>query len=67
MYSEIGKNEPIFTIGIAAKRLELSVPTLRMYERAGLLIPFRTETGRRIHSQEDIERVACIKLPHLWC
>ncbi len=58
---ETDNNEPVFTIGIAAKKLGISVPSMRMYEHEGLLLPFRTDTGRRIYSQEDILRVDRIK------
>ncbi|RKY87014.1 MerR family transcriptional regulator [candidate division KSB1 bacterium] len=54
-------NEPIYSIGIAAKKLKISVPALRVYEREGLLIPHRTETGRRIYSHKDIERIGIIR------
>ncbi len=61
MSLEPGKNEPIYTIGIAAKRLGISVSTLRMYEREGLLIPYKTDTKRRVYSQQDIEWINKIK------
>lgn len=54
-------NDPIFTISSAAKILDISVHTLRMYEREGLIIPFRKESNQRLYSQKDIERVQCIK------
>ncbi len=47
--------EPVYKIGEAAKRIGVSVPTLRMYENAGLIIPFRTETNRRFYSSHDIK------------
>jgi len=43
---EIDYTEPAFTIGIVAQKLGISVPTVRMYEKAGLIIPFRTTTER---------------------
>ncbi|NOY57592.1 MAG: MerR family transcriptional regulator [Calditrichaeota bacterium] len=54
-------NEPIFTIGIAAKKLGVSVPTLRMYEHAGLILPYRNKTGRRIYSIADLMRIGFIR------
>ena len=54
-------NEPIYSIGIAAKKLKVSIPALRVYEREGLLIPYRTETGRRIYSHNDIEKISTIR------
>ncbi|MBN2413948.1 MerR family transcriptional regulator [candidate division KSB1 bacterium] len=47
-------NEPVFKIGEAARQLRVAVPTIRMYEKAGLIIPFRTKTGRRMYSSHDI-------------
>jgi MerR family transcriptional regulator, heat shock protein HspR len=54
-------NDPIFTISNAAKILQISVHTLRMYEREGLLLPFRKESNQRLYSHKDIERVRCIQ------
>ena len=54
-------NEPIYTISTAAKLLDISVYTLRMYEREGLIIPFRKDSNQRLYSELDIERVKCIK------
>ena len=54
-------NEPIYTISTAAKLLGSSVYTLRMYEREGLIIPFRKESNQRLYSEQDLERVRCIQ------
>jgi MerR family transcriptional regulator/heat shock protein HspR len=58
---EISKFEPLFTIGLAAERLGISVMTLRMYEQRGLILPHRTESGRRHYSVHDLELVLCIR------
>ena len=50
-------NEPVFTIGLVAQKLGISVPTVRMYEKAGLIIPFRTPTERRLYSFADLDRI----------
>lgn len=52
---------PLFTIGTAARMLGISVHTLRMYERDGLIIPFKAESNHRLYSVADLERVACIR------
>ena len=57
----IDSNNPIYTISNAAKLLDISVHTLRMYEREGLLIPFRKNSNQRLYSDKDLERVKCIK------
>ncbi|HVO73078.1 MAG TPA: MerR family transcriptional regulator [Ignavibacteriaceae bacterium] len=60
--AEDGKEElPIFPISAAARILNVSVHTLRMYEREGLIIPFKKSTGHRLYSQADIERLKCIR------
>ncbi len=55
------ENEPIYTIGIAARKMNVAVPTLRMYEREGLILPHRTSTGRRIYSNNDMMWIDCIR------
>ena len=37
--TEIDEIELVFTIGVAANTLNVAVPKLRMYEKAGLIIP----------------------------
>ena len=61
MTIKLNENEPIFTIGVAAKKMNVAVPTLRMYEKAGLIIPYRNETDRRMYSIADLKRVSFIK------
>ncbi|NQV15922.1 MerR family transcriptional regulator [bacterium] len=56
------KSRPVFTIGVAADLIGVSVHTLRMYENEGLILPRRTETKRRLYSQIDIERLQCIRV-----
>jgi MerR family transcriptional regulator/heat shock protein HspR len=53
--------EPIYTPGVAAKKLGISTHTLRLYEAEGLIIPFRTDTGRRLYSDLDLEKVKNIR------
>jgi MerR family transcriptional regulator/heat shock protein HspR len=54
-------DDPLFPISVAAKLLKISVHTLRMYEREGLIIPFKKETNHRLYSRSDIERLSCIR------
>ena len=49
-------------IGDVAKRLELNAKTIRYYEEMGLLSePERTESGYRLYSEADVERLRFIK------
>ena len=54
-------NNPKYTISNAANLLDISVHTMRMYEREGLVIPFKKESGQRLYSDNDIERITCIR------
>lgn len=54
-------NEPVYTISIAAKKLGVSVHSLRLYEREGLIRPFRTETNRRLYSDIELRKVTALK------
>jgi MerR family transcriptional regulator/heat shock protein HspR len=58
---EISREEPIYSISTAAKLLGISVPTLRVYEKEGLIIPHKTKGNQRNYSQADLERVECIR------
>lgn len=49
-------------IGDIAKQVDLNVKTIRYYEGLGLLSePQRTETGYRVYSEQDVERLRFIK------
>ncbi len=54
-------DEPIYTPGVAAKKLGISPHTLRLYEAEGLIIPYRTETGRRLYSDLELEKIKAIR------
>jgi len=54
-------NLPLYPISGAAKILDISVHTLRMYEREGLILPFKKESSHRLYSRADIERLKCIR------
>lgn len=54
--------KPKYPIRDAAKMLDVSVHTLRMYEREGLILPYQKETGHRLYSDCDVERLKCIRL-----
>jgi MerR family transcriptional regulator/heat shock protein HspR len=49
-------HEPLYLISIAARLLGCHEQTLRMYERAGLLRPARSDGNTRFYSQHDIEQ-----------
>ncbi|MHC4661699.1 MAG: MerR family transcriptional regulator [Planctomycetota bacterium] len=53
--------DPLISIGTLAKKVGLSVSTVRHYESEGLIIPHRDESGRRLFSLEDVTRVQNIQ------
>jgi MerR family transcriptional regulator, heat shock protein HspR len=55
-------NQPLYSISVAAKLLEVSVHTLRMYEREGLIVPYKKESSHRLYSQADIDRLRGIRV-----
>lgn len=59
--NQIDYYEPVLTIGTVAKKLNVAVQTIRLYEQEGLILPHKTETGRRMFSMHDLERLHCIR------
>ena len=53
--------DPVISIGILADKVGLSVSAIRKYERAGLIFSHRTNSGHRMFSFEDIERIKIIQ------
>jgi MerR family transcriptional regulator, heat shock protein HspR len=51
----------VFVISVAAALAGMHPQTLRIYERKGLIDPFRTPGGTRRYSREDIERLQLIQ------
>ena len=54
-------DNPVYTISTAAQLLGITVHTIRMYEREGLIVPFKKESGQRLYSEQDVERLRCIR------
>lgn len=61
MSIDISVTEPVFPIRTAAKLLNISVHTLRMYEREGLILPYKKNSSHRLYSKADLERLECIR------
>lgn len=55
------QNRAVFVISVAAELSGMHPQTLRIYERKGLIDPYRTPGGTRRYSQEDIERLQLIQ------
>jgi MerR family transcriptional regulator/heat shock protein HspR len=52
---------PVLTIGTVAAELGVSAQAIRLYESEGLVLPRKTDTGRRMFSIHDVERLKCIR------
>jgi MerR family transcriptional regulator/heat shock protein HspR len=50
-----------YSIGKAAEMAGISVHTLRMYEREGLIIPERKGSKQRRYNNSDVNRIKCIR------
>jgi len=55
------KNDAVYIISVAAELAGVHPQTLRIYERKGLIEPFRTPGGTRRYSDEDLERLGLIQ------
>ena len=53
------KKQPLFMISVVSRMLSVHPQTLRLYEREGLITPYRTKRSRR-YSEEDVEKLAMI-------
>ncbi len=56
----IAEDKAIFTIGIAAKMLEVHPRTLRIYEQEGLITPIRKGSWRYF-TLDDIKWIECLR------
>jgi MerR family transcriptional regulator, heat shock protein HspR len=55
------ENTKFYRISEAATLLGISIPTLRMYEREGLILPFRRGSKHRRFAESDIQRIRNIR------
>lgn len=57
----VADNDPTYSIGEAADVLGVSIPTLRLYEQHGLIIPLRRDSGHRRYATNELDRVRRIR------
>ncbi|MCL1595223.1 MAG: helix-turn-helix transcriptional regulator [Actinomycetia bacterium] len=53
--------DAVYMISVAAELVGMHPQTLRVYERKGLVDPYRTPGGTRRYSQADLERLLLIQ------
>jgi MerR family transcriptional regulator, heat shock protein HspR len=59
--STVHKDAAVFDIGTVARILNISVQTLRLYERRGLILVQKSAGNQRRYTATDIERLRCIR------
>ena len=55
------QTDAVYIISVAAEIVGMHPQTLRVYERKGLVEPFRTPGGTRRYSRADLERLLLIQ------
>lgn len=58
-----GPNDPVYTISVAARLLQVTPHFLRQVEGEGLVAPARTDSNIRLYSENDLRVLA--KIIHL--
>ena len=61
MAEDAHRSEAVFVISVAAELTGVHPQTLRIYERRGLIEPYRTPGGTRRYSRADLERLELIQ------
>jgi MerR family transcriptional regulator/heat shock protein HspR len=59
-----GPNDPVYTIGVAARLLSVTPQFLRQIENEGLILPARTDSNIRLYSDSDLRLLA--RIIYLW-
>lgn len=59
--TQLDRHAPVLTIGVVAAEVGVSAQAIRLYESEGLVLPVKTETGRRMYSIHDVERLKCVR------
>ena len=57
----MSRKDAVYIISVAAEIAGIHPQTLRIYERRGLLNPYRTPGGTRRYSERDLERLRAIQ------
>ena len=57
-----GGDQPLYSIGAAAKMIDVPAATLRAWEdRYGIVLPLRSEGAQRLYSRNQVEQLKFIK------
>lgn len=58
------QREPLYSISVTAKLLNVTPRMLRSYEEAGLINPYRTKGKTRMYSEQDLKQLEFICYLH---
>jgi len=61
---DVDKDKPVYVISVVSEMLCIPPQTLRIYEKARLVIPRRTARNTRLYSQRDVEKLQRIVRLH---
>lgn len=50
-----------YKIGEVARKLDIAVETIRMYEKEGIFLPQKSTTGQRLFNDADVHWLFCIR------
>jgi MerR family transcriptional regulator/heat shock protein HspR len=56
----IDEDEPLYSIGVVSRLLDLPEWTLRALDRAGIVCPKRSRGGTRLYSNADLKKLRYI-------
>lgn len=59
--TNLDPHTPIYPIGVVAATVGISVETIRLYERSGLILTTKTDGNQRLFSKSDVKRIECIR------
>lgn len=60
--NQLNRNDPVYTLGIAARLSNTPQHSIRQYIDKGLIIPYRTKTNRHLFSEVDLLRLQEIRI-----
>ena len=61
MQQQSASNEPVYVISVASRLAALPCWVLRVLDQEGIVVPVRTDSNRRLYSDEDIAILARVR------
>ena len=61
MQQQAASSEPVYVISVAARLAELPCWVLRVLDQEGVVVPVRTDSNRRLYSDQDIVVLARVR------